>query len=126
MKMIKLLLVDDNVKFLDFAKEILCVEKDIEIIGEAKNGEEAILKTKELKPDIVLMDMRMPKLNGLDATGIIKQKMPDVAVIILTIYDIDEYREAAIIKGASGFVVKKRMKTELMPAIRKSFESRNV
>ena len=126
MQMIKLLLADDNEKFLVFIKEILRVEEDIEIVGEARNGEEAILRTKELKPDIVLMDVRMPGMNGLKATASIKQIMPDVKVIILTIYDIDEYREAAKTIGASGFIVKKHMKTTLIQTIKEIFEARNV
>ena len=98
MQTIKVLLVDDNAKFIGFVNNILSGEMDIEVIGEARDGKEAISKAKELKPDIVLMDVRMPNMNGLTATRKLKQIMPEVRTIILTIYDIDEYREAALIK----------------------------
>ena len=124
--MIKLLLADDSEKFLDFIKEILNVEKEFEVIGEARNGEEAILKAKELKPDVVLMDVRMPGMNGLEASREIKQIIPVVKTIILTIYDIDEYRNAAATSGAFGFILKKSMRKELIQTIREAFESRDV
>jgi len=123
MRIIKVLIVDDNVKFIQSTKNVLSIERDIEVIGEAREGKEAILKAKELKPDIVLMDVRMPGMNGLMATQELKQIMPEVKTIILTIYDMDEYREAATTSGASGFVLKKSMRNELVQTIRMVFES---
>jgi len=122
MPKIKVLLVDDNSKFLQLAKNILSSDKDIAVIGEAMDGKEAISKVKELKPDIVLMDVRMPGMNGLTATSSIKQIMPEVKVLIVTIYDSDEYKEAAMSSGASGFIVKKSIQDELIPKIKEGFE----
>jgi DNA-binding NarL/FixJ family response regulator len=126
MQTLKVLLVDDKVNFNHIVKNIIAREQDMEIIGEASGGEEAIEKSINLKPDIILMDVRMPGMNGLKATNIIKQKMPEVIIIILTLYDIDEYREAAKSSGASGFVVKKDVQTMLISTIRENFASQYV
>ena len=122
MRTIKVLIADNNAKFIQTVKSFLANEQDIEIVGNARNGKEAISKTKELKPDIILMDVRMPEMNGFRSTSSIKQIMPEVKIIILTIYDIDEYRKAAITSGASGFVVKNVIKDELAQTIREVFE----
>mgnify|MGYP002725531697 CR=1 FL=1 len=113
MQSIKVLIADDNGNFIQQVKSFLASDPDIEIVGEAKDGKEAISKVKELTPDIVLMDVRMPKMSGLKATHRIKQIMPEVKIIILTIYDIDEYRKAAKDSGASNFVVKTSIKNQI-------------
>ncbi len=123
MRIIKVLIADNNAKFIQTVKSFLANEQDIEIVGNARNGKEAISKAKELKPDIILMDVRMPEMNGFKSTSSINQIMPEVKIIILTIYDIDEYRKAAITSGASGFVVKNVIKDELIQTIREVFES---
>ncbi len=125
MPTIKVLIVDDNAKFKKSVKNLLSNEQDIEVIGEAREGKEAILKAKELKPDIVLMDVRMPKMGGIEATRRISQIMPETKIIILTIYDIDEYRNAATNSGAVAFVLKKFMRDNLIQTIREAFESKN-
>jgi DNA-binding NarL/FixJ family response regulator len=112
------LIVDDDASFRRRVKELLASEPDIEIAGEAADGQEAILKARELKPDLVLMDVRMPGTNGISATRQLKDEMPELKVIILTIFDLEEYREAAMASGASGYVVKKCLIEELVPAIR--------
>jgi len=117
-QVIRTLIVDDNAGFRRRVKEFLASEPDIEVIGEAADGREAILKARELQPDLVLMDVRMPGINGLEATRQLKDEMPKLEVIILTIYDLQEYREAALASGASGYVVKKSLIEELLPAIR--------
>ncbi len=126
MPTIKVLIVDDNAKFIESVKKLLSNEQDIEVIGEATEGKKAILKAKELKPDIVLMDVRMPEMNGLKATRRISQIMPETKIIILTIYDIDEYRDAAINSGAVAFILKKYMRDNLIQSIRGAFDSRDV
>ena len=125
MPTIKVLIVDDNAKFKKSVKNLLSNEQDIEVIGEAREGKEAILKTKELKPDIVLMDVRMPEMGGIEATRRISQIMPETKIIILTIYDIDEYRNAATNSGAVAFVLKKFMRNELVQNIRDVFGSKS-
>ena len=114
----KILIVDDDIRFRGYVKELLSSEKDLHIIGEAANGKEALCKAKELKPDLVLMDISMPWMSGLDATRQLKKMMPELAIIILTIYDLVAYREAAMARGATAYVPKKDMMKELLPAIR--------
>ncbi len=126
MPTIKVLIVDDNAKFKKSVKNLLSNEQDIEVIGEAREGKEAILKAKELKPDIVLMDVRMPEMGGIEATRRIRQIIPETKIIILTIYDIDEYRKAATNSGAVAFILKKFMRDELVQNIRDAFKSQDV
>jgi len=121
MHITRMLLVDDNAGFRQCAKEFLALEPDIEVVGEAADGQEAVLKARELKPDLVLMDVRMPGISGIDATRQLKEEMPEVQVLILSLYDIDECRKAALDSGASGYVVKKDLIEELLPAIRGAF-----
>lgn len=125
MRTIKVLIADNNAKFIQTVKSFLANEQDIEIVGNARNGKEAISKAKELKPDIILMDVRMPEMNGFKSTSYIKQIMPEVKVIILTIYDIDEYRDAATNSGAVAFVLKKFMRDNLIQTIREAFGSKS-
>jgi len=120
-RIIRTLIVDDDARFRLFAKRLLSNEPDIEVIGEAEDGQEAILKARELKPDVVLMDLRMPGMNGIDATRHMKNKKPELPVIMLTIYDMEEYREAATAAGAVNYVLKKSMNEELIPVIRNAF-----
>ena len=118
MQMRKVLIVDDDIRFRRFVKELFSSEEDLQIIGEAADGQEAILMAKELEPDLVLMDITMPRMNGLDATRRLKKILPELVIIILTIHDLDQYREAALASGASAYVLKKTMMEELIPAIR--------
>jgi DNA-binding NarL/FixJ family response regulator len=112
------LIVDDNARFRWHVREILASEPDIEVIGEADDGQEAILRARALKPDLVLMDVRMPRMNGITATRRLKDEMPETRVIILTVFDSQEYGEAAMACGANGYVVKEFLFEELLPAIR--------
>ncbi len=117
--MIKTLIVDDNPDFLKRLREFLETLDECEIIGEANDGDEAITKSRGLKPDLVLMDVRMGGMNGLSATQRLKDEFPEVVIIILSSYDLHEYREAARIRGASGYVVKMNMAEELLPTIQR-------
>lgn len=120
----RVLIVDDDGGFRQRVKGLLASEPDMEIVGEAAGGEEGVLKARTLKPTVVLMDVRMPGLNGLEATRRIKDRLPDASVIILTMFDLEEYREAASTSGASGFVVKKRLIEDLLLAIRDTLKER--
>ena len=123
MQIRKVLIVDDDIRFRRFVKELFSSEKDLQIIGEVEDGQEAILKAKELKPDLVLMDISMPRMNGLDATRLLKAIMPELVVIILTIHDLEEYKVAATASGANDYVLKKSFMEDLIPAIRRAFKS---
>jgi DNA-binding NarL/FixJ family response regulator len=115
---IKVLIVDDNGLFRRRITELLVPEPDIEIVGEAGDGREAIRRAGELTPDVVLMDVRMAGMSGLTATRQIKDRLPQVRVIILSRFDLQEYRDAALAYGASAYVVKESLLDELLPAIR--------
>ena len=90
------------------------------MVGEATDGPDGVAKAIELKPDVILMDISMPGMNGIDATRQLKHEMPEARVVILTIYEMEEYRQAAIDSGADGYVLKKSIVDELAPAIRRA------
>ena len=118
MRKIKVLLADDHAILRAGLKMLLDAESDMEIVGEAENGAAAIDETRKLKPDIVLMDITMPELNGLHATKEIIKTHPDVKVLVLTMHDDEGYLRQFLRAGASGYVVKKAVDTELTAAIR--------
>lgn len=124
MQLRKVLIVDDDIRFRGFVKKLFSSEEDLQIIGEAKDGQEAILKAKELKPDLVLMDISMPLMNGLDATRCLKRIMPELLVIILTIHDMEEYKVVATASGAYCYALKKFLLEDLIPTIRQAFKSK--
>ena len=117
---IRLVIVDDQALLRKGFGMILAAERDMEVIGEAGNGAEAIDVVRELAPDVVLMDIRMPVLDGVEATRrIVAAAGPDgPKVLILTTFDLDEYVIAAIRAGASGFLLKDAPPEELAAAIR--------
>jgi DNA-binding NarL/FixJ family response regulator len=98
-------------------KLLLVSHPGIEVVGEARDGEQAIRKAREIEPDLVLMDLKMPHVNGLSATRTLKREMPALKVIIITLYGDQEYREAAKGSGADGFLTKDLVGWELVPAI---------
>ncbi|GAK41393.1 response regulator transcription factor [Paenibacillus urinalis] len=117
--MIRIVIVDDHVVVRSGLSALLNGKHDIEVIGDAADGDEAITKTEELRPDVVLMDFSMPPgKDGLTATTELKKKMPDVHVLILTMHDDEEYLFRAIQAGASGYILKSAPYEELITAIR--------
>ena len=117
MPVARTLLVDDSAEFRRQIKAFLASDPDIEVVGEAVDGLDAIRQTRQLKPDLILMDVSMPGTNGIDATRQITSEMPETCVIVLTGHDLPEYREAALSSGASGYVVKKALIDALLPVI---------
>jgi len=117
MNTIKILIVEDHTIVRKGLCSILKNEKDIDVIGEAENGKEAIKKVEELTPDIVVMDISMPLLNGLDATHHIKRRFPEVKVLILTMHTSEEYVSEILKAGASGYLIKKAAPEELVSEI---------
>lgn len=116
--MIKVVLVDDHRILREGLKKLLTTDPEISIIGEAANGEEAISLLNTMEPDIMLMDIGMPVMNGLVATKKIKEKFPYVKVLILTQYDSEEYLYTVLHAGAAGYVLKETASTELIWAIK--------
>jgi len=121
MQKIKTLLIDDNTPFRKLLRTFLSAESDIEVVGEAVDGETGLNQAKKLQPDLVLMDVSMKKVNGIKTTNLLKKIMPEVKVIMLSVYDLNEYREAAKANGASSYILKKNMIHELIPAIQATF-----
>jgi len=107
--MIKTLIVDDDAKFRRLVKRILSNDSRMAVIGEANSGHEAITKARVLMLDLVLMDVRMPEMNGIDATRLLKKEMPKIRVILLSPYDFDEYRKAAKAAGVVCYISKKEI-----------------
>ncbi len=115
----KILLVDDQVLFVESLKSVFQSRgSDIEVVGTAYNGEEGIRKAEELQPDIILMDVRMPEMDGVQAMEEIRGRMPSVKVVMLTTYDDDAYVKKAIQNGAVGYILKDIPPKELLDIIR--------
>lgn len=116
--MIRVMLTDDHPIVRDGLSAVLELQPDIEVIGEAGDGPEAVEKARELKPDVVLMDLQMPGFSGAEATKRILAESPKTRVLILTAYDSDEGILEAVRAGASGYLLKGALRTELVQAIR--------
>lgn len=114
----RLLLVDDHAVVRSGLRMLLENERDVEIIGEAASAHEAIESAMRLKPNVILMDIGLPDLSGIDATREIKKHMPDVSVVALTIHEDEEYFFKMLEAGATGYVPKRAAPDELLTAIR--------
>lgn len=115
---IKVLIADDHALVREGIMAFLKLSSDIEVIGQASNGLEAIEKTIQAKPDVVLMDISMPELGGIEATLEIKKREPDIKILILTQYDDKEYVSRLLKAGVSGYILKHAVGTDLITAIR--------
>jgi len=115
---LKILIVDDHALFRRGIQMVLGQEDGIEVIGEATDGQEAVEKAEELMPDVVLMDVRMPKRSGIEATSAIKEAIPHVKILMLTVSDEEEDLYEAIKAGASGYLLKEISTEDVADAIR--------
>jgi DNA-binding NarL/FixJ family response regulator len=115
---IRVLLADDQSLVLAGLRTILSAEPDIDVVGQARDGHEAVSIARDLLPDLVLMDIRMPRLDGLAATRELLATTPAVRVIMLTTFDLDEYVYEALRAGASGFLVKDLPDDQLVAGVR--------
>ena len=118
MKTIKILLAEDHVVVRQGTRQLLEREKDFKIVGEAGNGEEAVRLAQDLKPDVIIMDVAMPKLSGIEATKQIKAILPATSILVLTGYDYDEYIFSMLEAGAAGYLLKNVSGDELIGAVR--------
>ncbi|MEH7383279.1 response regulator transcription factor [Bacillus sp. JJ1533] len=116
--MIKLMLVDDHAVLRDGLRNILELEDDIRVVGEAVSGDDALDKVPTCEPDVILMDINMPQKNGVETTGILKKKYPSIKVLVLTMHNHDEYFMAAIREGADGYLLKDAPSEQVVDAIR--------
>jgi DNA-binding NarL/FixJ family response regulator len=117
--MIRLLIVDDHQLMRDGLVRLIGLEKDVEIVGTAADGTEAIEKVAELRPGLVLMDVRMPTMSGIAATREIKARFPETEIVLLTMHEEDEYVFEGLSAGASGYLLKDASHEELMSALRR-------
>ena len=115
---IRLLIVDDHPIVREGIAAVLSQEDDVDVVGEAANGLEAVSQVSALRPDVVLMDLQMPELGGVEAIRRIKAQAPDVGVIILTTYDTDEHIFSGIEAGARGYLLKDSPPADVLEAIR--------
>lgn len=123
---ITVLLAEDHKLVRQGIRQFLDRERDIKVVGEASDGEEAVRLTGELKPDIVILDISMPKLNGIEAAKQIKQLDPRTIMLILTAYDYEEYIFPILEAGAAGYLLKDMSGHELVDAIRTVYRGETV
>ena len=116
---VTVLIVDDNAQFRALLREIVAVEPDFHVVGEAADGAEAMRLTQDLRPDILLLDLGMPRVNGLEVLRWSKAEHPEIKVIIVTVHTEDAYRQAAEASGADAFLLKKTLGTVLLPTVRR-------
>ncbi|MDM8519823.1 response regulator transcription factor [Anaerolineales bacterium HSG6] len=118
----RVLLVDDHTLFREGVASIIGTQPDFEIIGEAQDGLEAQIKAKKLKPDLILMDIEMPTCDGLEATRIIKQSLPEVTIVMLTVRDAEAKLFEALKNGAQGYLLKDMRSKEMMAFLRDAMQ----
>ena len=121
MSKIRILLADDHVILRQGTRQLLENESDMEVVGEASNGAEAVELVEQFKPDIVIIDVAMPVMNGIEATKKIKEILPGIKILVLTGYDYDEYIFSLLEMGAAGYLLKDVSGDELVGAIRAVF-----
>jgi NarL family two-component system response regulator LiaR len=122
----RVLIVDDHGVFRNGLKAVINYQADMEVVGEAENGQEAIARARELHPDVILMDVKMPIMDGAEATSRILAEMPDMKILALSIYADDEFMAGMMRAGALGYILKGCDSEELTDDIRKTAGSRKL
>lgn len=123
---IKVMIADDQRLMREGLKTILDLEEDLTVVQLAENGRDALNKIADAQPDVVLMDIRMPVMDGVECTGIIRQQYPDVRVLILTTFDDDEFIIEALKSGAVGYILKDLSSEKLVGAIRDAYNGNSI
>lgn len=124
MKPISVLLVDDNPTFLSIVSRFLEQHEEVDVLAAVDEAENALSQAHHLRPDIVLIDLAMPKVSGMEAILRLRAAWPRLGIIALTLLDTNGYRQAALTAGADEFVAKDNLNAELLPAIRKVIEAK--
>jgi len=125
-KRIRILIADDHAVLRAGLRRLIGEQPDMDVVGEAADGEEAVRRTRELRPDVALMDLTMPGLGGLKAIERIRQDCPETRVLVLTMHDVPAYLRSVLAAGGSGYVVKRAADSELLSAIRSVYRGRTV
>ena len=120
----RLLIVDDHDLMRETTQVMLEGEPDLEVVGEAVNGRHALELCRRLRPDVVLMDVRMPEMDGLTAARAIKEEMPAISILMLSAYESEDYRREAASAGAAGYILKDADRHELLKAVRAALGQR--
>ncbi len=121
----KILLCDDQAVIRDGLEMLLTLEKDFQVVGSAQDGQEAVELAAKKQPDLILMDLKMPGMNGIEATREIRKKFPAIKILVLTTYDEDEWVFDAIRAGASGYLLKDTPRQKIIEAIRGTVEGKS-
>jgi two-component system response regulator NreC len=115
---IKILIADDHAIVRDGLRKLLEEQPDMDVIGEAADGVQVVKKVKSLRPDVALIDIAMPRLSGLEATGLIKESLPNIQIVMLSMHEKDAYVDRALAAGALGYVLKASPTSDVLEAIR--------
>jgi len=126
MEKIRIIIADDHAVVREGTRTLLEREDDMEVVGEAEDGKEAVNLIEKLKPDVAILDISMPKLNGIEVTRQIKPRFPSIAILILTSYDNDEYVFALLEAGAAGYLLKDVHGHEIVDAVRSVYSGESV
>ncbi len=118
----RILIADDHALVREGLRTLLSGEEDLEVVGEAHDGQQALEACQNLKPDLILMDVRMPKMDGLQATKRIKEQMPHISVVMVTMHENPDYLLEAVKAGAAGYVLKDASGERLLGAVRRTLE----
>ena len=118
MKRIRVLIADDHIIVRDGLKQLLDNQQDMEVAGEAANGREALEKVKSLHPDVVLLDITMPEISGLEAVHLIRESVPETQIVVFSMHDKESYVRQALAAGAIGYILKMSPRTDILSAIR--------
>lgn len=121
----KILLCDDQAVIRDGLEMLLTLEKDMQVVGSASDGAEAIELAAQKQPDLILMDLKMPSVNGIEATRDIRARFPHIKILVLTTYDDDEWVFDAIRAGASGYLLKDTPRQKIIEAIRGTMDGKS-